>query len=192
MLHPRFTPFLAAAMVAIAACGQDLPTSVPEADLQAGRAGGPPFTISPLFVRPAEGSASIVWGRLRIITGRVPPSPCNDRARGADFSVCGILHNPGGEQLLGGTITIGTDPRTAPVVVSLVFPPSPCTTYIIRGGEAGIGQNPGPPVIQASILTDQGALMGLESNPGPPIGPGRKQNPGPPTTPVCNVGIMLR
>ena len=130
----RFLPI--ASMVLIAACATDAPAlndpAAPQLNITSG------FWVTTLQVRPADNSASSIFGPLQVAFGtRYPPSPCNSELStiqgGATLAFCGVLQNPAGESLQGGSVTLRASPDAEPVQIrfALDFPPSPCLTVLV-------------------------------------------------------------
>jgi hypothetical protein len=150
------------------------------------------FIVVPLQLRPAEGSELATWGNMLIILGTAPPNPCNESLELATVAVCGVIHNPGGGLLTGGTLSVQTSPDAAPVVLQLEAPPNPCLTYHVRGAAAPDLGFTGLelPAVQVVFNSEQGDIVSAiagspESQPGPPNDWGSviATAPGPPDAP---------
>jgi hypothetical protein len=179
------TSALAATVLAVAACA-DAPTAVPTEPLSpsfaVGEAG---FVTIPLLLRAPDGSESTAWGNATVFAGvLVPPSPCGETHAVATIAVCGMIHNPAGELLTGGTLTVRSGDG-APVVLEFAFPPNPCLRYAVR---AVAGPDLGTeritlPAVQLVFETEAGAVV--SATPGPPNEPALDVGgtPGPPDAP---------
>ena len=128
------------------------------------------------------------WGVLHVVTGPLlPPNPCGVTQEGATLVVCGVIHNPEGVLLTGGTLRLLGDLRD--VELDFGAPPNPCLTYRIRAtaspdlGDRGLEL----PAVQVEFTTERGRLLGSgtpgPSNIGPDGGFDREASPDHPPNP---------
>jgi len=161
----RFLPI--ASMVLIAACATDAPAlndpAAPQLNITSG------FWVTTLQVRPADNSASSIFGPLQVAFGtRYPPSPCNSELStiqgGTTLAFCGVLQNPAGESLQSGSVTLRASPDAEPVQIrfALDFPPSPCLTVLVGGTlpvSSEVFQSSDHPTVAANFFTSTGAEL---------------------------------
>jgi hypothetical protein len=103
-----------------------------------------------------------------------PPNPCGELLTLATVAVCGVIHNPNGELLTGGMLTVQTSRDAAPVTLQFTLPPNPCLTYQVRAvaapdfGSTGLEL----PAVQIVFHLESGDIVSFETAPGPPDHPG--------------------
>ena len=137
------------------------------------------FVVTTVQLRPAADSDATMWGELTVFVGvEHPPNPiCEHGVIGATVAVCGVIHNPDLQSLGTGDLTATFSRTGGQIVLRFAAPPNPiCPTYQVRAASSVPlpEQNPGPPTLDVSYITNFGSIVG--SQPGPPT-----QNPGPPT-----------
>lgn len=157
------------------------------------------FSVLHVHLRPAEGSESTAWGELTVFVGALhPPNPCVRVEQNLTVIVCGVIHNPGGEPLTSGFLTVLADGNARPVEHEFALPPNPCLTYLIRASSAAdLGaEGLGLPAVQAVFTLEPGTIVSVEGTPGPPNDPsaGRGADATSPDAPPnpCVVGFATR
>lgn len=162
-------------------------------------------SVATLIVRPAEGSASSLFGVLHVwvshppnpVLPTLPPSPvCPLSAvqQPDQLLLCGHLRNAAGETLQNAELTITVGGVTEIVRMNFATPPNPvepCENLFVRATAAVslVGINPGPPNISAVLASNVGELVAI--TPGPPndteadLGPEVIITPAAPTNPAC-------
>ena len=169
----------AACLAGLVALGCDAPVVGPQADatswprLSEAASG---FVVTNVQLRSAEGNSSTMWGELTVFIGALfPPSPiCAQNDALATVAVCGVIHNPGGESLEGGEITLASGEPGREILLRFALPPNPvCPTYEVRAASSVLltETNPGPPNIAVFFVTSAGEIVGV--SPGPPNSPER-------------------
>jgi hypothetical protein len=166
MRHRR-SAALTMTLILTAACADTGPTEpAAESDGPALSASG--MTVIPLQLR-STGESSL-WGELLVQVGVLhPPNPCLVELSDVTVIVCGVIHNPGGEFLKQGTLTLFlSDSRT--LQLEFVAPPNPCLTYLVRAAAAPDLGTPGLslPAVQVEFATERGALVSVRSQAEPP------------------------
>jgi hypothetical protein len=174
------------------------------------------FAYAPLLVRPAEGSASTMFGTLHLWIGtppnpvfppspNTPPSPiCALPAVQSPnlLLLCGYLRNPGGETLQSADLIVTLAGITERIRL-LFVPPSPitpCETIFVSalaltsinpgppdGNPGPPDSNPGPPTVLALLATDVGLLTGQSAALQDVTEEGQLVTPPNPIDPSCTV-----
>lgn len=191
----------AAALLGLAAACAEAPTTLSlaaptDAALDRSASG---FSVVHLRLRPAEDSESSASGELTVFVGvLLPPNPCGETLQEATIAVCGVIRNPGDEELIGGFLIVQASRDAAPVRLEFAVPPNPCLTYLVQASiAADLGtEKVGTPTVQAEFTFEGGTIVSLNPQPEPPSGPGgrRGTNAGPPNAPPnpCLVGFATR
>jgi hypothetical protein len=193
----------AACLAGLVGLGCDAPVAGPQTDttswprLSEAASG---FFVTNVQLRSAEGSSSTMWGELTVFTGALlPPNPvCPQNDALATVAVCGVIHNPGGESLEGGELTLAFGETGQEILLRFATPPNPvCPTYQVRAASSVslTETSPGPPNIAVFFVTSAGEIVGV--SPGPPDSPeqdpwssrGTEVSPGPPN---CQITFAAR
>jgi hypothetical protein len=129
------------------------------------------FSPTRVWLR-SESEALDVWGVLHVMVGSLaPPNPCGVWQEGATLVVCGVIHNPEGVLLTGGTLRLLGELRD--LELDFALPPNPCLTYHIRAtaspdlGDRGLEL----PAVQPEFTTVEGRIAGSAVPHAPSIGP---------------------